>query len=77
MYLIQFGNYRVYDNAKKMLSAVRQNGINAVMRYDGEVFRVVSKVQFEDYFIALLMCKVSQRACSRLSWAFVRKTDSF
>ena len=46
MYLIQFGNYRMYDNARKTWLAARQNGINAVMRYDGRVFRVISKSTF-------------------------------
>ena len=53
MYLIQFGNYRMYDNARKTWLAARQNGINAVMRYDGRVFRVISKSTFEDSGIGL------------------------
>ena len=77
MYLIQFGNYRMYDNAKKTLLAARQNGVNAVMRYDGIVFRVVSKHEFEDHAIALLMCDVAIRKHERLVFSFVRKTDSF
>ena len=77
MYLIQFGNYRMYDNARKTLLEAKQNGIEAVMRYDGEVFRVVSKVQFEDRSIALLICEALQKVRGRLSFAFVRKTDSF
>lgn len=60
MYLIQFGNYRVYDNAKKMLSAVRQNGINAVMSYNGIFFYVVSK-SFEDSCTALFVCDVMSK----------------
>ena len=77
MYLIQFGNYRIYDNAKKTLLAARQNGINAVMRYDGVFFRVVSKLEFEDYATALLMRDVALRKHERLVCSFVRKTDSF
>ena len=77
MYLIQFGNYRMYDNARKTWLAARQVGINAVMRYDGEVFRVVSKSTFEEPDIASLMCEVMIRAHERLACSFVRKTDSF
>ena len=77
MYLIQLGNYRMYGNAKKTLSAARQNGINAVMRYDGEFYRVVSKLEFEDYDTALLMCEVAIRKHERLACSFVRKTGSF
>jgi len=77
MYLIQFGNYRMYDNAKKTLLAARQNCINAVMRYDGMVFRVISKSTFEDSGIASLMCEVAIRQHERLVCSFVRKADSF
>ena len=77
MYLIQFGNYRMYDNARKTWLAARQSGINAVMRYDGRVFRVVSKLEFEDYATALLMRDVAIRKHERLVCSFVRKTDSF
>lgn len=77
MYLIQFGNYRMYDNARKTLLAARQSGINAVMRYDGEVFRIVSKSTFEEPDIASLMCEVMIRKHERLAYSFVRKTDSF
>ena len=77
MYLIQFGNYRMYDNARKTLLASRQNGINAVMRYDGRVFRVISKSTFEDSGIASLMCDVTIRQHERLVCSFVRKVDSF
>ena len=77
MYLIQFGNYRMYDNARKTLLAARQNGINAVMRYDGRVFRVISKSTFEDSGIASLMCDVAIRKHERLVCSFVRKADSF
>ena len=76
MYLIQFGNYRVYDNAKKMLSAVRQNGINAVMSYNGIFFYVVSK-SFEDSCTALFVCDVMSKKNKRFAYSFVRKTDSF
>jgi len=77
MYLIQFGNYRMYDNARKTWLAARQSGINAVMRYDGEVFRVVSKATFEEPDIASLMCEVMIRKHERLACSFVRKTGSF
>lgn len=77
MYLIQFGTYRMYDNARKTWLAARQSGINAVMRYDGEVFRVISKSTFEDFDIASLMCEVAIRGHERLVCSFVRKTDSF
>lgn len=77
MYLIQFGNYRMYDNARKTWLAARQSGINAVMRYDGDVFRVISKSTFEDSDIASLMCEVAIRKHERLVCSFVRKTGSF
>ena len=77
MYLIQFGIYRMYDNAKKTLLAARQNGINAVMRYDGIFFRVVSKSTFENYGIALFICESAIMRHERLAYSFVRKTDSF
>ena len=67
----------MYDNARKTLLAARQNGINAVMRYDGMVFRVISKSTFEDSGIASLMCDVAIRKHERLVCSFVRKTDSF
>ena len=77
MYLIQFGNYRMYDNARKTLLVARQNGINAVMRYDGIFFRVVSKFELEDRGIASLMCAAAILTDKRLAYSFVRKTDSF
>ena len=77
MYLIQFGNYRMYDNARKTWLAARQVGINAVMRYDGMLFRVISKSTFEDSDIASLMCEVAIRKHERLVCSFVRKTGSF
>lgn len=77
MYIIQFGNYRMYDNARKTLLAARQNGINAVMRYDGMVFRVISKSTFEDSGIASLVRDVAIRQHERLVCSFVRKADSF
>ena len=77
MYLIQFGIYRMYDNARKTWLAARQSGINAVIRYDGEVFRVISKSTFEKPDIASLVCEVMIRKHERLTWSFVRKTDSF
>ncbi len=77
MYLIQFGIYRMYDNARKTWLAARQSGINAVMRYDGEVFRVVSKFEFEDRGIASLVCAAAILTNKRLAYSFVRKIDSF
>ena len=56
---------------------IDDEGNLTVKRYDGEVFRVVSKVQFEDRSIALLICEALQKVRGRLSFAFVRKTDSF
>ena len=77
MYLIQFGIYRRYDNAKKTLLAARQNGINAVMRYDGIFFRVVSKSTFKNHSIASFICAYAIMQHERLACSFVRKTDSF
>ena len=67
----------MYDNARKTWLAARQSGINAVMRYDGMFFRVISKFAFEDSDIASLMCEVAIRKHERLACSFVRKTDSF
>ena len=67
----------MYDNARKTWLAARQSGINAVMRYDGMFFRVISKFAFEDSDIASLMCEVAIRKHERLACSFVRKTGSF
>lgn len=75
MYLIQFGNYRIYDNAKRGLEISKQTGIDAEIRYDGVFFRVLSRSAFEDFHIAALACEAIGMKYEILAIPVVRRTE--